>query len=290
MNYTISGYSTALFSTWFFVEELGLLFDAGDGVTASLLQKSGKVRHLFITHADRDHINGVPQLYQLNARKDFPKIYYPADSGSFPALQSFLNKFDPHLNGAEWIPIRTGMSFHLKGNLYVEAIRNEHIPVAEGVSKSLSYKIVQKTRKLKDEFKGLSGPEIATIAKDKGQNFLTEEKREELLGYSGDTPVQENHPWNMTKTLIHEATFLSKEVGLNTKANKHSSLPEVMEMIASTQVERLILSHFSSRYSPAQIDQAIRENCKRFGITIPVYRILPGKIYRNILEGQAANE
>lgn len=56
MELTISGYSTALFSTWFFIKELGLLFDAGDGVLSGLLQKRDKVRHVFISHADRDQL------------------------------------------------------------------------------------------------------------------------------------------------------------------------------------------------------------------------------------------
>ena len=34
MQLTINTYSTALFSTWINVEELGLLIDAGDGVMA----------------------------------------------------------------------------------------------------------------------------------------------------------------------------------------------------------------------------------------------------------------
>ena len=79
MNYTITAYSTALFSTWIFIEELGLLFDAGDGVAAGLLQKSRKIKHVFISHADRDHLTGLMQLNQLNSRAGFPKIYYPKD-------------------------------------------------------------------------------------------------------------------------------------------------------------------------------------------------------------------
>jgi ribonuclease Z len=97
MRFTISGYSTALFATWYFIEELGLLFDAGDGVTASLTQKTGKIRHIFVSHADRDHLTGLLQLNQLNARPGFPKIYYPKDSTSFPALRDFSNRFDPHI-------------------------------------------------------------------------------------------------------------------------------------------------------------------------------------------------
>ena len=59
MQLTITGYSTALFSTWYFVEEWGVLFDAGDGLISALLQKSRKIDHVFISHADRDHLTGL---------------------------------------------------------------------------------------------------------------------------------------------------------------------------------------------------------------------------------------
>ena len=116
MNYKISCYSTALFSTWFFVEELGLLFDAGDGITSTLLQKSRKIKEVFISHADRDHLTGLTQFTQLNARDGYPKIHYPKDCGSFPALKSFLEKFDPHAKGTVWIPIVEDMEFKIKEN------------------------------------------------------------------------------------------------------------------------------------------------------------------------------
>ena len=93
----ITGYSTALFSTWFFLEEYGILFDAGDGVSASLMGKGGKIKHIFISHADRDHITGLLQVHQLNARPGKPLIAYPKDSGSFPAMAGFMDKFDPHV-------------------------------------------------------------------------------------------------------------------------------------------------------------------------------------------------
>ncbi|MCI5058502.1 MAG: RNAse Z, partial [Flavobacteriales bacterium] len=79
MSLKITGYSTALFSTWYFVEDYGLLFDAGDGVISALTQKSGKVRQIFVSHADRDHLTGLLQFNQLNARNGFPIIHYPKD-------------------------------------------------------------------------------------------------------------------------------------------------------------------------------------------------------------------
>ena len=88
---TITGYSTALFSTWYFVSEFGILFDCGDGASSGLLQKSRKVKHVFISHADRDHLAGLLQFNQLNARPEL-KIYFPKDSGSFPALGRIQRK------------------------------------------------------------------------------------------------------------------------------------------------------------------------------------------------------
>ena len=114
MQLTITAFSTALFSTWYFIDELGILFDAGDGVSAHLLQKARKVKHAFISHADRDHISGLIQFNQLNARDGFPKIYYPKDSGSFPALADFAAKFDPHVSGSEWHPIGFDESIFLQ--------------------------------------------------------------------------------------------------------------------------------------------------------------------------------
>ncbi|HLP21950.1 MAG TPA: hypothetical protein VK174_16670, partial [Chitinophagales bacterium] len=143
MKLTITGYSTALFSTWYFIEELGLLFDAGDGITASLLQKARKINHAFISHADRDHLTGLLQFNQLNARPDAPKIYYPSNSGSFPAMAEFAKKFDPHVSGTLWQGINGEEHIGIKEGHYVQAMRNNHVKAAPDVFKSLSYKVYQ---------------------------------------------------------------------------------------------------------------------------------------------------
>ena len=77
MNLTITGYSTALFATWYFIEELRLLFDAGDGVAPTLLQKSRKIDHIFLSHADRDHVTGLLRLNELIARDRAPSAIFP---------------------------------------------------------------------------------------------------------------------------------------------------------------------------------------------------------------------
>jgi ribonuclease Z len=283
MHYNITAYSTALFSTWIFIEELGVVFDVGDGLSAGLLQKSRKIKHAFISHADRDHLGGLMQFNQLNARDGYPKIYYPKDSGSFPALKAFLEKFDPHVSGTRWIPIAEGFELQIKGDTYVKAIRNSHVPAKEGISKSLSYYIIDKKRKIKPEFEHLSQSEIISIVKEKGRSFLSNEVEEKVIAYSADTPIEDYERWDNTRILIHEATFLDDSTGQKSHANKHSNLEEVMKMVASINVETLILSHFSSRYKAKEIDEKIRALIDQYQIKIPVYRILPGRIHENIL-------
>lgn len=281
---TITGFSTALFSTWFFIEELGILFDAGDGLSATLLQKSRKIKHAFISHADRDHLSGLVQFNQLNAREGFPIIYYPADSGSFPALDNFTSKFDPHVSGTIWKPIRPNEVFTIKSNIQVRSFRNNHVQAPENQSKSLSYLVETTKSKLKPEFQGKTNDELKEIRQQFGKDHITQVITQKILGYSGDTPVDNYSHWENTDTLIHEATFLSRDVQTSDFAkNKHSFLPEVIQMATELNLNRLILSHFSSRYSAEQIDTSIRKLCKEHRLQIPVYRILPGEVVQDIL-------
>ena len=173
--------------------------------------------------------------------------------------------------------------------MYIHSVKNGHVVAKPELTKSLSYKVVEKKKKIKKEFQNLSGKEIAAIANEKGREFLTNEVSNVLIGYSGDTPVEDYNRWDNTKILIHEATFLTKEDGLRNDANKHSNLEEVMEMVASIQIEKLILSHFSTRYSKEEIDQAILKNCKAYNIKIPIHRILPGEVCRDILNEKPFN-
>ncbi|MFK8103461.1 MAG: MBL fold metallo-hydrolase, partial [Saprospiraceae bacterium] len=286
---TITGYSTALFSTWFFVEELGLLFDAGEGITTTLLQKSRKIKQVFVSHADRDHLMGLFQLNQLNARSGFPIVHYPANCGSFPAIAQFVKKFDPHVQGTIWKPIIADEKITIAKDLYVQSIRNNHVQAAPGVHKSLSYKVVKTKRKLKPAFANLDPTTLKSVIKKNGRAFISTEIATTILGFSGDTPVEDYERWDQTKVLIHEATFLEAVKDSKRNRNKHSTLEEVFEMVANINLEVLILSHFSSRYSAAEIDAKICSLSKKYQLKIPIYRILPGISSVNVLKSSPIN-
>ena len=288
MTLKIHGYSTALFATWYFIEELGLLFDAGDGLTSHMLGKTGKIRHVFISHADRDHLGGLLQFNQMFAHRR-PVIYYPKDANSFRFLEEFTGRFDPHTSGTLWNPLEDGNRIEIKANYKVQSFENKHIDVP-GQLKSLSYKVIETKNKLKSEFLNLSPKDIVALKKEKGENYINEEQHRNVLIYSGDTPVFDYSKFDNCELLIHEATFLKKEeLEKGNDKNKHSSLEEVMEMVANISVEQLILGHFSSRYDQDVIDKEIKKLIEYYNIKIPVFRLPIGKAERDILNGTPLN-
>jgi len=288
---TITGYSTALFATWYFIEELGILFDAGDGVTAGLLQKAGKVKQVFISHADRDHLTGLLQFNQLNARPGGPVIYYPADSKSFPAMATFAKQFDPHVTGIQWLPVTADSEIHIQDDMVVTTVPNGHVPAVPGITKSLGYSVWQVKRKLKPELQHLAGAEIKKIKDEQGGDAATAEIRRNIISYSGDTPVEDYSRWKDSNILIHEATFLSNKADGNIHAhgNKHSMLEEVIHMVSASNVQHLILGHFSSRYTNHEIEAAVKQLCNKYALNIPVYCVLPGEVKRHILNTSPVN-
>ncbi len=280
----ITGYSTARYATWYFLEQYNLLFDAGDGAVASLRGKCGKVRHVFLSHADRDHLGSLIQFYQTVAQSDNPpKFYYPKDSGSFPALRDFLRKFDPHLNPCEWIAVEGGMRIDVGKDLYVQICENDHIAVSQnidaGLVKSLDFSLVETRQKLKAEFLQLSGQEIGLLRAEKGEAHITDRHERVLFGYSGDAPVFDPERWRGTEVLVHEATFIAPDES----ARGHCELGDVIRSAAKLDLKALILGHISVRYKAEDICAKIIEIAQSENVSFPIYALLPGATVQDIL-------
>ena len=287
-KFTISGFSTALFSTWIFLEQLGLLLDAGDGVSAGLLQKSRKVRKIAVTHPDRDHLAGILQLQQLNAQNGSPEIFYPADCGSFPALAQFCRGFDPGRGDQlTWTPVKPGDSLNLGTGWKLGVIANDHFHDQPGRIKSVSYLVQRENRKLRSQFAGMPQGQLAALSREHGAEYLTEVVRESVVGYSGDSNVTASaSQWARCKILIHEATFLNEvDAGDRAGRHQHSILGDVLRMAGEARPEQLILNHFSSRYTKEEIAFSVQQEAGLLKLPFPVFVIPPGEVARDILAG-----
>jgi ribonuclease Z len=186
-------------------------------------------------------------------------------------------------SGSEWIGIDEDSLIQVSKDLIIKPLKNDHVR-KEGI-KSLSYQLIRTKRKLKPAYTTLPTTELLQLKQTMGEEAMTEEVKQILVSYSGDTPVSHDGRWEGSEVLIHEATFLHKHEAenANPRANKHSSLEEVMEMVAQTQVGKLVLGHFSSRYSETEITQAISHYATQFAVKVPIYAVLPSVCVKNIL-------
>ncbi len=281
---TLHGASTALFSTWYFAEQYGVMFDCGDGASAALMHKARKVRHLFLSHADRDHIAGILAFQQLYGGPGLT-IHYPVDSGSFPPLAAFCRDFDPHIRGTTWRPISDGQTVPIGKGLSVRAMENNHIRGIKPGIRSLSYFITRRKRKLRPEHHGKPGAEIAALRHSYEEDAITQEQHDLVFAYSGDTSVLDDGRYEGAEVLIHEATFIDAaddSVDDPTRF-RHSVLVDVLDMVAGMKIGHLVLGHFSGRYTATSIGNAVREGCAERGINCPVSLVLPGITQHNIL-------
>jgi ribonuclease Z len=287
---TIAAYSTALYSTWIFVEDLRLLLDAGDGVCAHLMGKCRKVHKVAVSHADRDHISGLLQLQQLVAHSQPLEVIHPADSGSFPALADFCARFDPGSGPkVTWTPVRSGERVELSGSFELEAVKNSHIPSGD-LAKSVGYRVVRKRRKLRPEFAGRKAMEILKLRLELGEDAIRTTEEDTLLGYSGDTAVCDPAMWKGCGLLIHEATFLGAEdrdKGVE-RSQQHSVLGEVSVMAREAEPGGLVLNHFSSRYSEAEVRDVVQGYARELDLRMPVWIIPPGRVVPDLLATEPA--
>jgi ribonuclease Z len=174
-----------------------------------------------------------------------------------------------------------GHTFELGRNLGLRVVYSSHIPV-EG--KSVGYIVERLFRKLKTEYAGLPQDDIEKLGRELGSEALTEPRTEPILGYSGDTGPCPIDQWKGCKLLIHEATFLhADDVESERAGYEHSTLPEVVEMAHNSDVEQLVLSHFSSRYPKSEIVASIQDLCARFETPMRVSALLPGETVRDLL-------
>lgn len=280
----IAAYSTALYSTWIFIEELRLLFDAGDGVAAMLGGKGRKAKTVALSHSDRDHLTGLLQLQQLHARHNGLRVLYPADSRGIPLLADFCRRFDPWAGPyVNWERVLPDERVGLEGDLALIPVRNTHVPGSG--TRSLGYKVVRVVRKLKAEYIGTPGTVLATMDRE----TTTEAIERPLLAFSGDTGPMDPAVWAGQPILIHEATFLRQadiERGPE-RTQLHSCLDEVLDLARSARPQRLVLTHLSPRYAEGEAREAIERMAREMGLECPIWLVPPGRMVADVFAEEA---
>ncbi|HUS30823.1 MAG TPA: MBL fold metallo-hydrolase [Kofleriaceae bacterium] len=246
--FTIRGVSVGGVYTSLAVPELGLVFDAGIAP-----RSAGGIDTILLSHGHADHVGALPALLGIRAlhgKQKPPRVVMPAEIvDDLRVALGALSKLQRWPLEVEAIGMLPGDEIELRGDLRVRAVRTFH-PVP-----SLAYIIVRRVTKLREEFRGLPGPEIAA-RRQAGEPMLDVDERLELA-YATDTLVSVlDHSPELLKTrvLIMECTFLDSRKTLEAaRAGCHIHLDEVIERAEKFENEHIVMMHLSQLYRPDEV-------------------------------------
>ena len=239
----IEGLSLAGVRTSLTLPQLSLGFDVANGLPHAISMNT-----FLISHGHMDHASGIPYIISQIAMKSHrtPRFIMPeAMVGPMKEIMRQWSLIESHAYKFEFIGARPGDEIKLTGNIFTRPFKTIHrIP-------SCGYSLYRKVKKLRSEFSGLPGDELALIRKQ-GLD-PSEEKTELLVSFTGDTQIEflDHSPHvKESKILIMEATYLDETKPIsNAKEWGHTHLEELIPRLESIQSEKIMLIHSSARYS-----------------------------------------
>jgi len=246
------------------------MVDCGEGTQIQISRykiKSNKISHIFISHLHGDHCYGLPGLlssFSLGRRTKKLSLHGPKGIKKFidtifEVSQAHLSytldiiEYDTEISNS--IPMKDSFSvttFPMKHRIPTMGFRfNENI-----VSLNIN------AEKIKEHL--LTVDEIKTAKK--GKNIVRKEKTipfEEVTflpekprsySYCSDTVYDlELVPFIKESSLLyHETTYLDDLTHL-AKERMHTTLGQALDIAKRSNIDKMIVGHFSSRYSDTSI-------------------------------------
>jgi ribonuclease Z len=213
-------------------------------------------RTVLFTHAHMDHLGGIAyHTATRSLRKQPPPRYVVPphcadDLGRLFEAWRALDRSDmPH----ELVPLAPGEEYVLGNGLLARPFRSPHSAPCQG------YGLWSKKEKLKPEFHGLEGHELARLRR--AGTVLGDVIETCEFAYTGDTlieVVEQVEAVRRARVLVIECTFVDERVSVEEARSKgHVHLFELAERAALFQNEHILLTHFSARFRAREIEAAL---------------------------------
>jgi ribonuclease Z len=248
----IIGYSIGGEETVVAMPQLDICFDIGKAPDQVI-----HINNVLLTHGHIDHAAGL--AYYLSHRnfcgQSAGTVYAPENLiGSIKQLLNVWGKMDGSQVPANLIGVKAGDEYQIKPNLFARIFPTKH---SQG---SVGFSIIEKRKKLKDEFTGLSGPQIVELKK---QGIEIDYPLEiPMVSYLGDTQYVDFSQLDYvakSRILIAECTFYIDEHEERAQAGKHMYIGEFVKLIEKMSNEYIVVTHTTARTPIRQVRQILKE-------------------------------
>ncbi|MBV8779961.1 MAG: MBL fold metallo-hydrolase [Phycisphaerae bacterium] len=262
--FSLIGYSVAGEETVVQIPELNVCFDIGRSPYFALTSD-----FVCLTHSHMDHIAGLG--YYLSQRHfqgmKAGTIFLPAElERNVDLLLRAWRDVERQGTPYELIPMQPGELHEVRRDFGIRAVRTHH------GGPSLGYVLISIREKLKAEYVGIPGPELAKMRREGTE--IQYRLEVPMVAFLGDTtagsppsrPSDENvfdHPdVQNAQVLITELTFFDPEHRTKAKAGRHLHLDHFVELLPRLKNELIVLSHVTRRIGIRRAKYLLR---KRIG-------------------------
>ena len=249
----ILGYSIAGEETVVGVPQLNVCFDIGKAPDQLI-----SIAHVLLTHGHMDHSAGFAYYLSQRIFSGMSPGTIVAPANLIAAMREILAAWG-HLDGnkipANLVGVRPGDEHQIKPNLFARVFPTKHTPGSVG------YCVLEKRKKLKPEYVGLSGPQIVTL---KAQGIEIDYPLEfPIVTYLGDTQYVDFSQLKYiveSRILIAECTFYEGEHNTRAKAGKHMHVDELATLLKNLNNEHIIITHTTQRTPMPEIRKILKNS------------------------------
>lgn len=248
----VVGYSVAGEETVVAVPQLDVCFDIGKSPDQLI-----SINNVLLTHGHIDHAAGI--AYYLSHRKfcgQKPGTVIASENiiDSIDEIIKAWGKLDGNKIPANFIVMTPGSECQIKPNLFVRAFATKH---CKG---SLGFTVIERKKKLKQEYLGLSSSEIVALKrKDITIDYQVETP---IVTYLGDTRYLDFSKYDFiakSKILIAECTFVAEEHADRALAGEHMYIDDFIKMLSELDNEYVVITHLSQRVYIVEAKKILKE-------------------------------